>query len=239
MLSAQTYVNVLSVEEIGAAIASSRKKAPMPIPEAVRTYVINKLESMSSNWKVEENVECNPVRPNVPNLNISITGTNYQLFIEAPARDRDFCKVTSVFIDGGKRSRMINELCTTIDMMDNILENAEGRIQYWDTQMRPFLHDAGFKMVNEGQYEIVLSTGVLVQALPSLFPNCICIMLRKRPAPEASNTYSFLKKLLSCAATPSGPKLLDMIPQRPETLANMIVMLKSNPRAQGHGFRNM
>ena len=236
MLSTQKQTTNATAEEIRAAIAASRRKAPMPVPESVRTYVLGKLPI---GWQVKENVEYNCFRPNVPNLNISITGTFYQLFIEAPARDGDFCKVSSIYIDGGKRSRWINELGTTTEMMDDILSNAEERIRYWDTQMRPFLHDAGFTMVNEGQYEITLSTGAIVQALPSLFPNCVCVVLRERPAPKAETTFAFLKKLIGCATAPKAPKLPDMIPQRPETLANMIVMLKNTPSAQGHGFRNM
>ena len=227
MLSAhqQTYVSSAEIRTVIAASRVNRVKGPAPLPESVRTYVLGKLPS---GWEVKENVKYNPKRPNPSNLNISITGTSYQLFIEAPARDGDFCKISSVCVQGDKRSRLINELCTTTEMMDDILSNVTERIQTWETKVKPILKEFGFTMMNEGQYDLALNGGITLQALPSLFPNCDCMLLRKRPHHTVSLLCRFIDAI-TCYTRPTPTGLPDLVINSHLRLPTVLAVLKSVP----------
>ena len=163
-------------EEIHDAIRAYRAKpALLVVPQDIREYVTQNLLKYG---ELTENFVYSKKHATV-NMTVSLGETGYKFIIEGPNRPIDYCKVASIYVDPstGSRSEWINDFCATKEDLLELFEKAESRISYWDTEVKYTLLNRGFGSLNKGECATLVGT-LIVHALPSLFPGCICVLVR-------------------------------------------------------------
>ena len=146
------------------------------LPDAVRDAVIARF---SDEMMVEEACVYNASRRLTVSLHISIPETHFHFVIED---GKPLCKVVAYYKAGvgSPASKRISEGCESIPELLEFISEGKTRVRYWETQVEPVLVEMGLSKVNGGEYSLRLSDGVLLTACPSLFPECVCMLLRSK-----------------------------------------------------------
>ena len=161
-----------------------KQPAKQGLPEPIRAFVHS---AVPADWPpILRTMLAKPDGQKILlNLIVPIADTHYRFEVERPMRDGDLCRLRSRYVNKATNaeSRSLIEVCENEQHFLDIVHSAPARIEYWHARTQPFLLANGFTASCDGQYQklFVGSDGkaVLADVVPSLFPHCVAVIIRK------------------------------------------------------------